>query len=95
MLTNFDLEDLSEHYGFGLNSVLMKDELKAISPRNGNYIVNLESSTQGDGKKSFVSREEIFLLRPIWNSPANRGYRFLPENPQKSPRIFDIRNPKY
>ena len=44
MLTNFDLDDISEHYGFPLNGVVMKDELKT-----GNYIVNLESSTQGDG----------------------------------------------
>jgi hypothetical protein len=49
MLTNFDIDDLSEHYGFPLSQIVMKDELKTISPKNGNYIVDLESSTQGDG----------------------------------------------
>ena len=49
MLTNFELDDISENYGFSLNSVVMKDELRTISPKNGNYIINLESSTQGDG----------------------------------------------
>ena len=49
MLTNFELEDIAENYEFMLNSVLMKDELHTISPKNGNYVINLESSTQGDG----------------------------------------------
>ena len=49
MLSNFELEDISEHYGFPLTQVLMKDELKSISPKNGSYIINLESSSMGDG----------------------------------------------
>jgi hypothetical protein len=49
MLSNFDLEELSEHYGFPLTQVLMKDELKAIPPKSGNYIINLQSSSQGNG----------------------------------------------
>jgi hypothetical protein len=50
MLSNFDLEELSEHYGFPLNSVVMKDEMKSLkSPKNGNYIINLQSSSQGNG----------------------------------------------
>jgi hypothetical protein len=50
MLSNFDIEALSEHYGFPLNSVVMKDELKSLkSVKNGNYIVNLESSNAGNG----------------------------------------------
>jgi hypothetical protein len=49
MLSNFDLEELSEDYGFGLKTVVMKDELKAIPAKSGNYIVNLQSSNQGNG----------------------------------------------
>jgi hypothetical protein len=50
MLSNFDLEELSEHYGFPLNSVVMKDEMKSLKPpKNANYIINLQSSTQGNG----------------------------------------------
>jgi hypothetical protein len=50
MLSNFDLKELSEHYGFPLTQVLMKDEMKSLKPpKNGNYIINLQSSTQGNG----------------------------------------------
>ena len=49
MLTNFDLDEISEHYDFPLFQIVMKDELKTLSPKNGNYIINLESSSQGDG----------------------------------------------
>jgi hypothetical protein len=41
MLSNFDLEKLSKHYGFALNSVKMKDEMKAIPAKGGNFIINL------------------------------------------------------
>jgi hypothetical protein len=44
MLSNFDLDEISEHYGLHLNSVIIKDKLKAISPKTGNFIINLESS---------------------------------------------------
>jgi hypothetical protein len=49
MLSNFDLEELSEHYGFPLSKVLMKDELKVVPPKSGNFIINLQSSSQGNG----------------------------------------------
>ena len=48
MLTNYDLAEISTHYGFK-SIILMKDELADYKPKNGNYIINLESSTQGDG----------------------------------------------
>jgi hypothetical protein len=50
MLSNFDIEELLEHYGFPLNSVIMKDEMKSLKPlKNGNYVINLQSSSQGNG----------------------------------------------
>ena len=49
MLSNFEIEEIAEHYGFALNTIVMKDELKTLSPKDGNYIVNLESSSMGDG----------------------------------------------
>jgi hypothetical protein len=48
MLSNFDLEHIAQHYGFPL-TVVMKDELKNHKPKSGNYIINLESSSQGNG----------------------------------------------
>jgi hypothetical protein len=35
MLSNFDLDEILEHYGLHLNPVIIKDELKAISPKTG------------------------------------------------------------
>jgi hypothetical protein len=49
MLTNFEIEDIANHYGLNLSAVVMKDELANYKPKSGNYIINLESSTQGNG----------------------------------------------
>ena len=48
MLTNYDLEDLCEEYNVPLNGVYMKDQLPN-KPKNGNYIINLQSSIDGNG----------------------------------------------
>jgi len=62
MLSNFDLEHIAQHYGFPL-SVLMKDELVNHKPKSGNYIINLESSSQGNGThwlSLFVRNKQCF-----------------------------------
>jgi len=46
MLTNFQLEDLAKKYHIPLVAICMKDELPK-SPRDGNYIINLQSSDGG------------------------------------------------
>ena len=48
MLTNFDLERLARFYHLPLVTVCMKDELPK-KPRDGAYIINLQSSIQGSG----------------------------------------------
>jgi hypothetical protein len=48
MLSNFELEDIAQHYNFPL-TVLMKNELVNHKPKSGNYIINLQSSTSGNG----------------------------------------------
>ena len=48
MLSNIDLEELAKHYKLPLVEVTMKDEL-GNKLKNGNYIINLQSSTQGNG----------------------------------------------
>ena len=85
MLSNFDLEDLSEHYGFGLNSVLMKDELKTISPKSGNYIINLQSSSQGDGTHWMalvVRGKKSFYLDPFGVLPPTEVIDFCRRIPK-------------
>ena len=48
MLSNFDIEEIANHYQIPI-VVVMKDELKYMKPINKNYIVNLESSKDGNG----------------------------------------------
>ena len=48
MLSNFDIEEIANHYQIPI-VVVMKDELKYMKPINTNYIINLESSKDGNG----------------------------------------------
>ena len=48
MLSNFDLENLAGFYKIHLNGIFMKDQMPD-KPKNGCYIINLQSSTQGNG----------------------------------------------
>ena len=48
MLSNFDIEEIANFYNINL-IIVMKDELKNMKPINTNYIVNLESSKDGNG----------------------------------------------
>ena len=48
MISNYDLEDMAHFYKIDL-VVVMKDELIKIKPISGNYIINLESSKDGNG----------------------------------------------
>ena len=48
MLSNFDIEEIANHYNIDVK-IIMKDELKNMKPINTNYIINLESSTMGNG----------------------------------------------
>ena len=48
MLSNFDIEEIANHYNIDVK-IIMKDELKNMKPININYIINLESSSMGNG----------------------------------------------
>ena len=47
MLSNYDLEEMAHYYKIDI-VVVMKDELIKIKPISGNYIINLESSKDGN-----------------------------------------------
>ena len=49
MTSNIDLAKLAKHYKVNLNGVYMKDELVGLTPKLGNYIINLQSTNQGNG----------------------------------------------
>ena len=48
MLSNYDIEEIAHFYKIDI-VVVMKDELIKIKPISGNYIINLESSKDGNG----------------------------------------------
>jgi hypothetical protein len=48
-LTNFELLNLAQTYNISLNGVYMKDELINIKCKNGFYVINIQSSTDGGG----------------------------------------------
>ena len=48
MMSNFDIEEIATHYNINV-IIVMKDELKYMKPINKNYIINLESSKDGNG----------------------------------------------
>ena len=48
MLSNFDIEEIANYYNINV-IIVMKDELKYMKPINTNYIINLESSKDGNG----------------------------------------------
>ena len=39
MLSNFDIEEIANHYNFYV-TIVMKDELKNMKSGDGNYIIN-------------------------------------------------------
>ena len=47
-MSNFDIEKVATHYNINV-IIVMKDELKYMKPINKNYIINLESSKDGNG----------------------------------------------
>jgi hypothetical protein len=49
-ITNVQLKNVAKHYKVNLEQVLMKDELRSYTIKpNSNYIINLQSSTVGNG----------------------------------------------
>jgi len=49
MLSNLQIEAICRKNKIKLNGVFSKDELRLIDPRPGNYIINLQSRTAGNG----------------------------------------------
>ena len=43
------ITNILKHYVFNYNGCYMKDELRTIELKNGWYVVNMQSSTQGSG----------------------------------------------
>jgi hypothetical protein len=44
-----DLMDLADDAGIKINAIVTKDKLAGLSPKKGNYIINMQDSTDGSG----------------------------------------------
>ena len=55
MLNNYELDEMPNHYGMNLNDIVMKDEIKKLTPKSGNYIINLESSAAGNSGSHWIA----------------------------------------
>ena len=72
MLTNIDLYKICDFYHIKLHGIYMKDELPSLI-QDGNYIINLESSTEGNGKHwtcLIIHNQDAFFFDPFGASPS-------------------------
>ena len=73
MLSNFDLENLAGFYKLPLIGIFMKDQMPD-KPKNGCYIINLQSSTQGNGTHwtgLFIYKKMSYYFDSFGASPPN------------------------
>jgi hypothetical protein len=92
MLNNFELEEIAHHYGFDL-TVLMKDELINHKPKSGNYIINLESSSQGNGSHWLsmkVSNKQCFYQDSFGIIPPKEVIAFCKRIPDSRLAFSEI-----
>ena len=59
MISNYDLEDMAHFYKIDI-VVVMNNRLIKIKPISGNYIINLESSKDGNGTHWMALKIEDF-----------------------------------
>jgi hypothetical protein len=94
MLTNFDLEHLCEQYHVPLLGVYMKDELPKKT-QNGNFIIKLQSSSQGDGTHwtaLIVEKNNALFMDPFGVEPSQEIIAVLARRTaQRTDALSDLR----
>ena len=79
MLSNFDLEKICKFYKLPIVSISMKDELPSTI-KDGCYIVNMQSSSQGNGTHwvaLFVYKFNAFYFDSFGGLPPNEIMKFV------------------
>ena len=74
MLSNFDLENLASFYKIPLVGIFMKNEMPT-KPVNGCYVINLQSSTQGNGTHwtgLFIYKKMSYYFDSFGASPPKK-----------------------
>jgi len=77
-LTNYEIEDIAKHYCIPLIDCCMKDELPH-SLKDGYYVINLESSSQGEGTHwtvLIVQPKVAVFMDTFGAPPQHRDSRF-------------------
>ena len=80
MLSNFQIQDLCKANKIQLNGVFSKDELRMIDLREGNYVVNLQSSRQGPGTHWLalvIQKTQAFYFDPFGAPPPLEITKFV------------------
>ena len=95
MLSNFDIEEIANHYQIPI-VVVMKDELKYMKPINKNYIINLESSKDGNGTNWMalkIENKDCVYFDSYGMLPPEEIITFCKSNCEKTTRLcFEILN---
>lgn len=79
MLSNLDILEITEYYNLPLIDVEMKDKLRG-KPKDGAYIVNLQSSNVGNGTHwcmFYVNRKEVVYFDPFGVLPPLEVEKFI------------------
>ena len=80
MLSNFQIERICRENKIRLNGVFSKDELKEIDPRDGNFVINLQSSSQGNGTHwltLIIQKHQAFFQDPYGAPPPIEIIKFV------------------
>jgi hypothetical protein len=85
VLNNFELEHIAQHYNFPL-AVLMNHKPKTGNhkPKTGNHIINLESSSQGNGTHwllLFIRNKQCFYMDSFGITPPKEVIDFCKRIP--------------
>ena len=79
MLSNIDLFQLAEYYQLPIIDITMKNELKG-KPKDGAYIINLQSSTAGNGTHwtmAMVNKKEACYFDSFGVLPSEEVEDFI------------------
>jgi hypothetical protein len=79
-LSNTDIEKIAKDLCIPIHNILMKDELKNCKKEIGNYIINLQSSSQGFGTHwtaLIIRRDENFFFDSFGALPCEEIIDFI------------------
>ncbi len=79
MLSNFQIESIFQSYNTPLEWIGMKDEMPQ-EVKDGNYIINLQSSTEGNGRHWMslrIDKENAFYCDSFGAPPPNEVVQFV------------------